>query len=207
MTAIEKHVAAPVAVPDKGELGHIMEVVRSISTTDFVPKSLRGNNAAILACILTGRGLGLDPMHALRSIHIVDGKATLSAELMVTLARRAGHSITAEYGDGQVTVKGRRGDNGDEMTVTWTMAMAQRAGLVGKDNWKKYPESMLWARGVSQLCRMLFADVLAGVAYTPDEVELSEEERVSAAIETAVPVDDGVPDEFADFELEGEVVE
>lgn len=141
-----------------------------IAGTDFIPKGLRGNLPAIMACVQTGRALGLPDMAALRSIHIVDGKATFSAELMVSLVRRAGHSITGETGDGVATVRGRRGDNGDEMTVTWTLAMAERAGLKGKQNWQRYPEAMLWARAVSQLCRMLFADVFIGATYTPEEI-------------------------------------
>jgi hypothetical protein len=57
------------------------------------------------------------------------------------------------------------------MTVEWTMAMAERAGLASKQNWRKYPEAMLWARAVSQLCRELFADCFAGATYTPEELE------------------------------------
>lgn len=141
-----------------------------ISRTEFVPQGLRGNLPAILACVTTGRELGLGDMTSLRSIHIIDGKATFSAELMVQLVRKAGHSITGDVSAEQATVVGKRNDNGDTMTVTWTLAMADRAGLTGKSNWKKYPETMLWARAVSQLCRMLFADCFAGASYTPEEL-------------------------------------
>lgn len=169
------------------------EELEVISRTEFVPRGLRGNMPAILACVATGRALGLDDMASLRSIHIVDGQATFSAELMVQLVRKAGHSITGEFADGSSTVRGRRADNGDEMAVTWTMAMAERAGLAGKANWKKYPESMLWARAVSQLCRMLFADCFAGSTYTPEEIgaELTsaEGEPVEAVL---VAEDDGL---------------
>jgi hypothetical protein len=114
--------------------------------------------------------LGIPDITALRSIHIIDGKATYSAELMVMLVRKQGHSITGEVGAGAATVVGTRKDNGDTMTVTWTLEMAERAGLLSKSNWKKYPESMLWARAASQLCRMLFADCFAGGTYTPEEI-------------------------------------
>lgn len=144
--------------------------LQMIAKTEFVPPGLRGNIPAILACVATGRALGIADTTALRSIHVIDGKATFSAELMVQLVRRAGHSITGEVTDGSATVKGKRVDNGDEMKSTWTLAMAERAGLLGKSNWKKYPESMLWARAVSQLCRMLFADCFAGSTYTVEEM-------------------------------------
>jgi hypothetical protein len=144
-----------------------------IANTEFVPRDLRGNLPAIMACVATGRALGIADITALRSIHIIDGRPTYSAELMVMLARRAGHSIQGEVEEGRAVVRGKRIDNGDEMTVTWTIAMAERAGLLGKQNWRKYPEAMLWARAVSQLCRELFADCFAGATYVPEELEES----------------------------------
>ena len=146
------------------------EQLQYISRTEFVPSGLRGNLPAILACVATGRAIGVDDMTAIRSIHVIDGKPSFSAELMVMLVRRGGHSITGDFAEGSATATGRRADNGDAMTVTWTMAMADRAGLASKQNWKKYPESMLWARAVSQLCRMLFADCFAGATYTTEEL-------------------------------------
>jgi len=146
------------------------EQLKYIATTEFVPPGLRGNLPAILACVATGRALGIADMTALRSIHIIDGKATFSAELMVQLVRRNGHSITGDVTEGSATVKGKRADNGDEMQATWTLAMADRAGLLRKQNWVKYPEAMLWARAASQLCRMLFADCFAGATYTTEEL-------------------------------------
>lgn len=146
------------------------EQLRYIANTDFVPKPIRGNLPAILATVAAGRAVGIDDMSALRTIHIVDGKPTFAAELMVMLVRRAGHSITGSVGEGQATVKGKRADNGDEMEVVWTLEMAKRANLANKNNWKQYPEAMLWARAVSQLCRMLFADCFIGGTYTAEEL-------------------------------------
>jgi len=179
------------------------ETVKGIANTELIPKELRGNVPAIIATILKGRSIGLDDMSALTAIHFIEGKPTLSAETKVLLARRAGHSITGDFGDGAVTVKGKRGDNGDEMAVTWTKEMAVRAGLADKKNWKTYPEAMLWARAVSQLCRMLFADALLGSSYTPEELELTPEDKVAADIgEVRVPLDDAQPDDY----IEGHVV-
>lgn len=144
--------------------------LKFISNTDFVPKGMRGNLPAIMACVATGRALGLADMTALRSINIIDGKATFSAELMVMLARDAGHSIVGEVSPKAAKVTGRRKDNGDTMSVEWTIEDAERIGLLSKPNWKKYPEDMLWARAVSALCRRLFADVFAGASYTPEEL-------------------------------------
>ena len=173
--------------------------LRYISRTEFVPKGMRGNLPAILACVATGRELGIGDMVALKSIHIIDGKASYSAELMVQLVRARGHSISGEVTDGSAVLKGTRADNGDSMTCEWTIQMAERAGLTGKQNWKRYPEAMLWARAVSQLCRMLFADCFAGKTYVPEEIEdadilddVSEPEPQAEAVPLEQPVSDAV---------------
>jgi hypothetical protein len=148
-----------------------LDHLKMIANTNFVPPGLRGNLPAIMAAVATGRELGLGDMSALRSIHIIDGKATFSAELMVMLVRRHGHSVTGEVSANEAKVTGTRSDTGDTMTSVWTLEMAKRAGLLGKSNWAKYPEAMLWARAASQLCRMLFADCFAGGTYTAEELE------------------------------------
>jgi hypothetical protein len=160
------------------------EQVAGIANTEIVPKHLRGKQGAIIATILKGRALGLDDIHSLTAIHFIEGKAALSAETMVALVRRRGHSITWNAKPGEsCTVYGTRTDTGDKGEVTWTMGMATDAGLKGKDNWKRYPDAMLFARAVSQLCRQLFADVLVGASYTPDEAEeVAERGRVTEAV-------------------------
>jgi hypothetical protein len=162
-----------------------------IAHTEFVPPGLRGNLPAILACVATGRELGIGDMVSLKSIHVIDGKPSFSAELCVLLVRRQGHSITGEFGPGSCTVYGRRADNGDEISVTWTTEMAKQAGLLGKQNWQKYEPSMLWARAVTQLCRMLFADCFAGATYTPEE--LGEDGTLSGAGVGPEPVPENAP--------------
>jgi hypothetical protein len=47
---------------------------------------------------------------------------------------------------------------------------AKRANLAGKGNWKSYPRQMLAARATSEIARLLFADLLHGLSYTPEEV-------------------------------------
>lgn len=192
MTAMERY--APLAHPAPVAERLSTDQLRYIANTDLIPKAYRANLPAIMACVLTGRALGLDDMHALRSIHVVDGRATLGAELMVSLVRRAGHSISGEMGAESATAKGRRSDTGDEMSVTWTIEDAKRAGLAGKQNWAKYPGSMLWARAVSQLVRMLFPDALLGLAYTPEEMGDDGSVVVDAVpVETGSVLEDGRP--------------
>lgn len=163
------------------------EMIRMVAGTDFVPAGLRGNPHAVYACVLAGRELGIGPMESLREIHMIDGRPSMSAKLMLGLVRRAGHSVTGKRGSDRAEVTGTRADNGDTFTVEWTIDDAKRAGLLNKKVWQRYPSEMLWARAVSTLCRALFSDVLTSVKYTPDEVDLPREDIALDAVD-ALPV-------------------
>lgn len=163
-------IPAESAPPGPAEWRAIQQQVKVIANTNFVPQVYRGKPDEIMAVVLTARELGIGPMQALKHINMVQGRPTLSAELMVALVRRAGHSISGSATDQKAVVTGRRRDSGDEITVEWTVEMARKAKLLPKDNWQAYTQSMLWARAVSQLCRMLFADCLGGVSYTPEDM-------------------------------------
>jgi len=146
------------------------DLARHIANTPFVPGALRGRPEAVLACVLYGQELGLGPMQSLASIHVIDGRPAAAPEMMRALINRAGHRLDIATTDQSVTIAGTRADTNATATVTWTMADAQRAGLVGKGAWKTYPRAMLLARATSEIARMLFPDVIAGLSYTPEEV-------------------------------------
>jgi hypothetical protein len=182
-------------------IDELKEQVRLIETTDFVPKALRGNKHAILACVLYGREIGLQPMESLAEIHMIDGRPSLSAKGKLKRAREAGHSITGGVEGGVATVIGKRADNGDTMTVTFSLDEAKAAGLLSKTNWQRHEQDMLWARAVSRLCRSLFDDIPGVLMLDPDEAEITPEEYVDAQVgqaftpptETSVGEDDTQP--------------
>lgn len=138
-----------------------------ICETDFVPKSLRNKPAAIAACILTGRELGIGPMASLKSIHMVQGVPSLSAEYKRARALAAGHQIVIDESTAaRCVVRGRRAGSEQWVTITWTLDHARRAKLAGKDVWQQYPQRMLQARATSELCDLLFPDATLGLETT-----------------------------------------
>ncbi len=142
-----------------------------VANTEFVPKQLRNKPEAVLACILAGHEAGVSPMQALSKIHVVDGRPAMSSELMRALVLKAGHEIWVEEASSErVIMSGVRKGSERPSRVTWTMDDARRARLVGKDNWKSYPRAMLLARATTELCRMLFPDVLAGISHSIEEL-------------------------------------
>lgn len=140
--------------------------------SEFVPATFANRPEAIMAAILTGIELDVQPLWALRNVAVIKGRVSLSAEAMRALVLRAGHAIwQVEATDARVVMAGRRrGLDVDPLHVEWTWRMATSAGLVNGENWKRYPRAMLTARATTELCRVLFPDVIAGIVST-DEVE------------------------------------
>lgn len=161
------------------------KTAQRVSNTPFVPTAFRGKPEAVFAAILFGEELGIGPMQSLNSIHVIEGKPSMSPELMRALVARAGHRIDVKEASGdRVSLWGKRCDNESEATVTWTMDDAKQAGLAGRGAWKTYPRAMLLARATSELCRMIFADVVAGLSYTDEEAS-----SISGVEWTETPVD------------------
>jgi hypothetical protein len=138
----------------------------------FVPRDLWSKPEAALAAILMGRELGLGDMVSLQRIYVIDGKPTLSAELILGLVRRAGHSVMFEERTAErCAIVGKRKDNGDELRIEWTIRDAVNANLAKKDNWKNYPRAMLHARAVTELARALFSDCIGWAVYAPEDFD------------------------------------
>lgn len=132
-----------------------------------------GSPQAVLSTIMLGRELGLPAIASLRGVHIIEGKHSLSAQMMVALVMRSG---LAEYFEpvsfslAEATFVTKRVGARREVTLQYTVEHARLAGLLKKDsNWERRPEEMCIARAQARLCRLVYADVVGGL-YTPDEL-------------------------------------
>lgn len=148
------------------------ELAKLLCASGLLPRGAQRPEAAF-AIIATGRELGLTAMQSLRSIHIIDGKPTLSADLILALCKSRPDVCVyfrlVESTERGATYETQRKGEPEPTRMTWTWEDAQRAGVTGKDNWKKYPAAMLRARCITALARAVYPDLAMGV-YDPDEV-------------------------------------
>ena len=138
-----------------------------------------GSPQAVLSTVLLGRELGLPAMASLRSVHIIEGQHTLSAELMVALVLKSGmaeYFRLVETTDKVCTYETKRKGNEKPLSLSYTIEQAEQAGLLAPPRpgkkpspWHKMPKQMLRARCKSELARLEYPDLLAGL-YTPEEL-------------------------------------
>jgi hypothetical protein len=148
-----------------------MHMAKVLSESDLLPKHLRGRPANVLVILQGARALDVAGFWALQSMHVVDGKLGMAAELMRALVTRAGHQFRViERTMERAIVEIKRSDRDQPYRAEFTWEDAKTAELTGKDNWRKYRKSMLVARATSIAVRDECADVMFGVIYTPDEL-------------------------------------
>jgi hypothetical protein len=163
-------------------IGDVFTLAKALSGAEgFIPKNLLGKPNAIAAAVLTGLELGLGPMEAIRSIHIVEGKPTMSADLMLARAIRAGVRIEWEQCDDKAAVL-RLERNSAKHRHSFTIEEATRAKLTSKGVWQSYAPAMLRARCVSAAMRAFCPDVLGSGVYTPEELEPTNERPTTSPV-------------------------
>lgn len=124
----------------------------------------------VITIALTGRELGIGMMEAVRGINVIQGKPSVSPQLMLALARRTGELANLEMKTGAtgatVTIT-RKGQT--PYTTTFGPGEALALGLSGKDNYKKQASTMYQWRALAANLRVTFPDAISGL-YTPDEM-------------------------------------
>lgn len=165
-----------------------------IAKSGLIPGALKGKPDDVLVVLMTARELGVGPMTALRGIHVYDGKPIMSAQLTVALVVRdksvCEYFRCIESTPAKATYETKRVGSAP-VRMTWTIDMADRAGLLRKDNWQKYPGAMLRNRAAMDLARSEYADLVNNV-YDPDEKDEIELETVERVTRTPVSLRDVV---------------
>lgn len=176
--AAVKTTPAPAPAPTPGfsyiaaGLQERADYIARLAPSTILPTAYRGNAANAFVAAETGAALGLEPLQALASIAVINGRATLSSDLMAAVIRRAGHTLRiVENSPESVTATLIRADDKKfEFTVTWDKYKAVKAGLWGQRGpWSQYPTQMLRARAITEVARQGASEALMGMIYSPED--------------------------------------
>lgn len=155
--------------------GHDLTLAETVSLAETFVRSgfFKDSRDAAQAVvkIMAGRELGFAPMASMTGVHIVDGKVTLSANLMAAAIKRSGKY---NYRVIEHDAKGCRiafFEGGEPVgESSFSMQDAVAAGVSNKQVWKAYGRNMLFARALSNGARWYCPDVFGGPLYTPEEL-------------------------------------
>lgn len=124
----------------------------------------------IFSLMLIAQGEGLHPAVAVQEYDIIQGRPAINSRSALARFQAAGGTIQwVERTDKRASAKFYH-PQGGELTVTWDMARATQAGLVGKQSWKTYPAQMLSARVIAEGVRAVYPACLSRM-YTVEEVQ------------------------------------
>ncbi|WP_371796012.1 recombinase RecT [Streptomyces sp. NBC_01718] len=157
----------------------------SLAETPLLPDAYRKQPASVLWAMEYGRALGLDVVTTITTIHVIKGKPTQSADLMLGRARGAGHRVRIKSERTRCVVTIVRADDPDDVNeIEWTLDDAVTARLCelrdgrpyARDqknqptSWEKYPRAMLRSRAIAECVRAACPEVLHGAIYTAEEL-------------------------------------
>jgi len=160
-------------IPSESEINTLAKIGTMAIKSGFLPSSIKTPEQAIIIA-LKGKELGIPPLQAFAQIAVVNGKPTMSAELMQALILKnipTAEISFVENSNEKCIIKTRRSSNQEYSVFSFTIDDAKNAGLLTKQVWKQYPSAMLKARCISSMARALYADAIMGVSYVPEELD------------------------------------
>lgn len=177
----------PATVDEAIRLGEIMAASGMFKDATDAPKAV--------ARVIAGRELGIGPMASLQGINIIQGRVTLSANLIAGLIKRSGrydYRATVNDTEAEVVFYEGAASAGREIgRATFSLEDAKRAKLAG-DNWTKYPRDMMFARAITAGARRHTPDIFTGPVYLPEDVGYDTDPETGEVIEGTVvgqPID------------------
>ena len=148
------------------------------------------NPEMAFAKMMAGAELGFGPFASISGVDIIQGRPALSARLIASAVKASNKYdfIVQDHSDKLCKIEFfeyslDRSNKESIGTSEFTIEDAKKAGLTNRDNWKKYPRNMLYARAISNGVRWHCPDIFHGGAYTHEEL------GVEDPVESGEPVE------------------
>ncbi len=122
--------------------------------------------------IAAGREMGLPAMAAMTGIAIIKGKPVAGAHIIASKVIMSGYVYRVkELSNDNCVIEFFSKDGESLGKSSFDEEDAKKADLLNKDNWKKYPRNMYFARAMANGQKWYCPDATLGmVVYTPDEL-------------------------------------
>lgn len=147
----------------------VMQQATMLYRSGMLPKSI-SSVEQVYAIITLGAEMGIGGWLALNTINVIQGKPTISPQLMLALINNSGQveDFAIDTTDDRAIVTMQRKGRSPH-TEIFTVDDARALGLLSKDNYTKQRKTMLKWRAIAACARIVYPDIILGL-YTPDEM-------------------------------------
>lgn len=172
----------------------LMKMAEFVARSGWAPKDMATPEKVFVA-MAHGLELGMRPMQALQSVHVINGRPSLGSYTAKALVEASGHLEDYEEflegdDDGRIAVAKVKRKDRAPAEIVFAVSDAKRAKLWGKPGpWSQYPDDMLLHKARARAMQRHFPDVLAGMAITEDIQDVEPEYEVRQEAPTVAPTD------------------
>lgn len=134
-----------------------------------------------IALMLVAQAEGQHPATIAQDYDIIQGKATRKTHSVLARFQKAGGKIEWHQLTDQVAEATFSHPQGGSVRLEWTIEMAKKAKLAGKDNWVGYARAMLRARVIAEGVRATYPAALGGMMVSEEAQDLPAATDATAA--------------------------
>lgn len=138
------------------------------------------NPSQYITLMLVAQSEGQHPATVVQDYDIIQGRPARKTHSVLARFQAAGGSVQWHDFSEQKVSGTFTHPKGGSLKIEWTIAMAEKAGLAGKDNWKKTPRAMLRARCIAEGVRAVYPAALGGQLIVEEAADLPPAEAVHA---------------------------
>lgn len=167
-----------------------MKFAELLSKSNLVPKDYQGNPSNCIIAMQWGMEIGLQPLQAMQSIAVINGRPSIWGDAMLALVRGSGQLeyIKEEPGETEAVCTIKRRGEPHETTRRFSLEDAKKAGLTGKQGpWTQYPKRMMQLRARAFALRDVFPDVLRGVFVAEEAQDMPAVSRHMGPVDEVKP--------------------
>lgn len=171
----------------------MQRMAKAFEASGLMPDSLKGKFNDILVILQLSKEINIPPMQGIYGINVIQGKPSISPRLMLSLIYSRVPGCVIEFRENtaqKAEVYMSRSKDQKGFTSVWDTARATSMGLIGKDNYKKQPATMLKWRAVGEAAGTIFPDVVQGFYVTEELVDLEPSKPQPSTINTTVDVNE-----------------
>lgn len=162
----------PAVAQPRFELGQIREIAGAIASSGLF--GIKTEQQAY-ALMLIADAEGLHPATVAQDYDVIQGRPARKTHSVLARFQAAGGTVEwQELTETKAAAKFSH-PRGGSVVIDWSIEMARRAGLTGKDNWKNYPRAMLRARCIGEGVRAVYPAALGGALLVEEAQDLEPE--------------------------------